>query len=53
MAKVNLVIPEDVLKDLRHAVIERYGGEKGSLSRAVTEAVRLWLKEKESPARKR
>jgi hypothetical protein len=44
MAKVNLIIPDDVLRELRHAVIEKYGGEKGSLSKAVTEAIQLWLK---------
>jgi len=53
MAKVNIVIPDDVLRELRHAVIERYGGEKGSLSRAVTEAIRLWLKQREPPIKKR
>lgn len=53
MAKVNIVIPDDVLKELRHAVIERYGGEKGSLSRAVTEAIRLWLKQKDVGPRKK
>lgn len=53
MAKVNIVIPDDVLKELRHAVIERYGGEKGSLSKAVTEAIRLWLKQKEAAPRKK
>ena len=46
MAKVNLVIPDNLLKELRHAVIEQYGGEKGSLSRAVTEAIQLWLRQK-------
>jgi hypothetical protein len=46
MAKVNVVIPDDVLKQLRHEVIERYGGEKGSLSRAITDAVKLWLRQK-------
>ena len=45
MAKVNIVMPDDLLKKLRHAVIERYGGEKGSLSKAVTESVRMWLKQ--------
>lgn len=53
MAKVNIVIPDDVLRELRHAVIERYGGEKGSLSRAVTEAIRLWLKQAGAPAKKK
>jgi hypothetical protein len=45
MAKVNIVIPDDLLKELRHAVVERYGGEKGGLSKAVTEAIQLWLKQ--------
>jgi Arc/MetJ-type ribon-helix-helix transcriptional regulator len=53
MAKVNIVIPDDVLRELRHAVIERYGGEKGSLSKAVTEAIRLWLKQAAAPAKKK
>jgi len=45
MAKVNVVIPDDVLKELRHAVIEKYGGKRGSLSTAVTESIKLWLKQ--------
>jgi len=53
MAKINIVIPDDILKQLRHAVIERYGGEKGGLSRAVTEAVQLWLKQGEAPGKKK
>jgi metal-responsive CopG/Arc/MetJ family transcriptional regulator len=52
MAKINIVIPDDLLKQLRHAVIERYGGGKGGLSKAVTEAVQLWL-EKEKALGKR
>jgi len=51
MAKVNVVIPDDVLKELRHAVIEKYGGKRGSLSAAVTEAIKLWLRQ-ESTCRK-
>ncbi len=53
MAKVNIVIPDDVLRELRHAVIERYGGEKGSLSKAVTEAIRLWLKQAGPPSKRK
>jgi len=53
MAKVTLVLPDDLLTELRHAVIEKYDAEKGALSKAVAEAIRLWLKQKEPPTKKR
>lgn len=45
MAKINVVVPDDLMKELRHAIIDEYGAEKGKLSEAVTEAIRLWLKQ--------
>jgi len=51
MTKINIVIPDDLLKQLRHAVVDRYGGEKGSLSKAVVEAIQLWLKQQPQPKR--
>jgi hypothetical protein len=53
MAKVTLVLPDDLLTELRHAVIEKYDAEKGALSKAVADAIELWLKQKEAPAKKR
>jgi hypothetical protein len=53
MAKVNVVIPDETLRELRHAVIERYGGEKGGLSKAITEAIKLWLKQEGIVGKKR
>jgi len=53
LAKVTLVLPDDLLTELRHAVIEKYDAEKGALSKAVSEAVRLWLKQKEPPVKKK
>ena len=53
MGKVTLVLPDDLLTELRHAVIEKYDAEKGALSRAVAEAIRLWLKQKEVPSKKK
>jgi len=53
MAKVTLVLPDDLLTELRHAVIEKYDAEKGALSKAVAEAIRLWLKQREPLAKKR
>lgn len=53
MAKVTLVLPDDLLTELRHAVIEKYDAEKGALSKAVAEAIRLWLRQHETPTKKR
>ncbi len=53
MAKVTLVLPDDLLNELRHAVIEKYDAEKGALSKAVAEGIRLWLRQKEAPAKKK
>jgi len=46
-------MPDDLAKELRLRAIELYDGEKGALSKAIAEAVRLWLKQKEPPAKKR
>lgn len=53
MAKINIVIPDDLLRQLRHAVIDRYGHEKGGLSKAVTEGVKLWLEQGEATAERK
>jgi hypothetical protein len=53
VAKVTLVLPDDLLTELRHAVIEKYDAQKGALSLAVAEAIRSWLKQSESPAKKK
>ncbi len=45
MARVTLVLPDDLAKELRMKAVEVYGGEKGWLGMAVADAVRLWLKQ--------
>lgn len=53
MAVLHVLLSEDLDKEFRMRVIAEYGSEKGSLSKAVAEAIRLWLKQKEtSPRRK-
>ena len=52
MTLLHLSLPEDLVKQLRIRVAELYDGKKGDLSKAVAEAIRLWLKQKESSARK-
>ena len=47
MGRICVDIPDELEKKFRLKVIERFGGKKGDLSRAVEEAVREWvLKEK-------
>jgi hypothetical protein len=53
LAELHLVLPDDLVKELRVRAAEMYGGEKGALSKAVGEAIRLWLKQREPLPRKR
>ena len=52
MRRLDIVIPEDLERELRVRVAELFSGERGAISRAVTEAIRLWLSKRE-PAKKR
>ena len=45
MARVTLVLPDELARELRMKAVEIYGGEKGWLGKAVTDAIRLWLKQ--------
>ena len=47
MGRICVDIPNDLEKKLRLKVIERFGGKKGDLSRAVEEAIRKWVAEDE------
>ena len=53
MAELHLVLPDDLVKELRVRAAETYGGEKGALSKAAADAIRLWLKQKETLAKKK
>jgi len=53
MAKFSIVIPDDLHKEFRIRVIELYGTEKGAITKAVTDALRLWLKQREPPSKKK
>ena len=53
MARLNIMLPDDLAKQLRLRAIELYDGEKGALSKAIADAVTLWLKQNEPSTRKR
>jgi hypothetical protein len=40
-------LSDELEKQLRFKTIERFGGKKGDLSKAVNEAIRTWVTKKE------
>ena len=43
MGRISVAISDELEKNLRFKTIERFGGKKGDLSRAVEEAIKTWL----------
>jgi len=43
MGRISVDIPDELEKKLRLMTIERFGGRKGDLSKAVVEAVGRWV----------
>jgi hypothetical protein len=43
MGRVSVYLPDELEKRLRFKTIERFGGRKGDLTRAVEEAVKTWV----------
>jgi hypothetical protein len=43
MGRVTVFLSDELEKMLRFKAIERFGGRKGDLSRAVEEAVKTWV----------
>ena len=47
MGRICVDIPDELERRLRLKVVERFGGKKGALSRAVAEAIREWVNKRE------
>ena len=47
MGRINVDISDELEKQLRLKTVERFGGKKGDLSRAIQEAVKTWINQKE------
>jgi hypothetical protein len=43
VGRVSVDLPDELEKQLRFKTVERFGGKKGDLSRAVEEAVKTWI----------
>ena len=46
MGRINVDISDETEKQLRLKTVERFGGKKGDLSKAVQEAVKTWINNK-------
>jgi hypothetical protein len=43
MARISVYLPDELEKELRFKTIEKFGGRKGDLTRAVENAVQTWV----------
>ena len=46
LGRITVVISDETEKKLRLEALEKYGGRKGDLSRAVEEAIKNWVTSK-------
>jgi hypothetical protein len=47
MGRISVDLSDELEKQLRFKTIERFGGKKGDLSKAVEAAIRAWISKKE------
>jgi hypothetical protein len=47
MGRISVDLPDELDKRLRLRTVEKFGGKKGDLSRAVEEAVEAWIAKNE------
>jgi hypothetical protein len=47
MGRISVNLSDELEKQLRFKTVERFGGKKGDLTRAVEEAVKTWIAKKE------
>ena len=43
LGRINVDISDEIEKQLRLKTVERFGGKKGDLSKAVQEAIKTWI----------
>jgi hypothetical protein len=50
MGRISVELSDELEKKLRFKTIERFGGKKGDLSRAVEDAVKAWVAKEKADA---
>lgn len=43
MGRISVDIPDELEKQLRIKTVQKFGGKKGDLSRAVEDAIKTWM----------
>jgi hypothetical protein len=43
MGRITAIIPDELEKQLRLKTLEVFGGKKGDLSKAIQEAIKIWI----------
>ncbi|XHH09772.1 MAG: ribbon-helix-helix domain-containing protein [Candidatus Bathyarchaeia archaeon] len=43
MGRISVDLPDELEKQLRIKTVQKFGGKKGDLSRAVEDAVKKWI----------
>ena len=43
MGRISVTLSDELEKQLRFTTIERFGGKKGDLTKAVAEAIATWI----------
>ncbi|ATZ61172.2 MAG: hypothetical protein BME93_03445 [Methanosarcinales archaeon Met12] len=46
MKRLNIVLPDDLEQDFKEEVFKRMGMKKGNMSKAIEEAIMLWISKK-------
>jgi len=47
MGRISVALSDELEKQLRFKTVDRFGGKKGDLSRAVEEAIKIWVAKEE------
>lgn len=45
MGKLHVTIPDNLDKEFRLKIVDKFGGKQGDVAKAVTEAIYLWIEE--------
>jgi len=45
---MTIELPDELNKQFRIKILEKYGSEKGGLTKAIQEAIELWLRKERS-----
>lgn len=53
MGKINLVVSDELEKQFRNAVFNKYGMKRGNIQKAVEEALKEWIQKQQSPPAKK